>query len=474
MIRSPLLFLINAFLSYTSNFKHILVKKFITPKIKNIGIFVPGYDVPSEDYISLCESIIEQAENKKLYVDIVISRVNSPTQEDYEKSIDDVLDYIKNTYDPDSYVFMMGHSIGSSFSREKAGKKCNMMINLGSVFNSQNIYNWKSTPISTFPKPALTILGENDGFIKHTMASYEFDNLNKLISNLGYEYAAQFKPVVILPEINHMQMASERVTETAKLVGLKDLDLENKISLKEAHANIAEIIVDFLNINLKNNNASSVNMVQNIKRSHSLVSNYIEYVQPEFLSDIISDIQKRFINGDFLNVYNNWNYDLTDFLYSKPFFYNNTIITQSFINTTLDFQKNPFFNALFVKLKNNDAINQFLNVTFLENVNSTAQEINAFIFNSTFEKLSPQQQKNYIFFGKKLTFGPDIITQPGPNLNWVETDIQLTKQKNIYILQSPTMFTNTSVLPKRFAGMYYIKVITPAQVVDWVTFHSLK
>ena len=472
MFRSPLIFLINAFLSYTSNFKHILVKKYITPKIKNVGIFVPGYDVPSEDYVSLCESIIQQAERKKLYMDIVISRINSPSQEDYEKSIDDVLNYIGNNYDANSYVFMMGHSIGSSFSREKAGKNCDMMINLGSVFNYQNIYNWKSTPISTFPKPALTILGENDGFIKHTMASYEFDNLNKLISDLGYEYIAQFKPVVIIPELNHMQMASERITETAKLVGLKDLDLEKKINLKEAHENIAEIIVDFLNINLKNNNESSVNMVKNIKRSHSLVGNYIEYVQPNFLSDMISGIQRRFIDGDFLNVYNNWNYDLIDFLYSKPFFYNNTIITQSFINKTLDYQKNPFFNALFIKLKNNQAINQFLNVTFLENVNSTAQEINTFIFNSTFEKLSPQQQKNYILFGKKIFFGPDITTQLGSN--WVETDILLTKQKNAYILQSPTLFTNISVVPKRFAGMYYIKVITPAQVVDWVTFHSLK
>jgi len=452
---------------FKSNFNHIILKNFPpTREIKIVGILMPGYQVPPNDYKDLSKEIQTTAKKNNLYLDIIIANVQNTTTASYEKSIDEIVDYIDLSYPPDKKTFLIAHSAGATFSSNKAMEKCDFFIRMGSLFNSKNILPNANT-VDSFPKPVLTILGQNDGLLKYTLASYELAALEQKIKTLGYDYLSVKKPIVIIPGLTHMQMAKGNFTEIAKKLGMKDLD--TNLTLKDAHSKIARVVADFLGMNVGSTNNYFVK--NSFKNTSEILKKYQAFIKYDYLSALISNIQQLLAPPPILfKFYNNWNYNLDLFLYSKPEIYNNTIITQSFINNTPAFNENAFFNCLWLKLKSQQAITNSLSV--LQNV--TAQSINARIFNATFEILTAHQQQNYLLLGKKLSFGQDIITQPGPNLEWFKTNIKLTNLNNSFILQSPTMYTNTTVIPERFDGMYYVKVITPAQVVDWVTFHSLK
>lgn len=259
--------------------------------IKNFGIILPGYSVPSEDYLSLSNTIKQTATLKNIHTDIIIANVTSPTKQSYEQAIDSILDYIDNTtnYDDEINIFMIAHSAAKSFAIEKSIKNSSMFIILGSVLDSKNILSRKydtgsdanntddnstsfiySGPVSlsSYPKPILTLLGQSDGIVDYNYAKYEFHDIQHIIDHNGYDYVAKYKPIVIIPGLNHMLMADGKLTDIAIQIGMKDNDTD--MQLYQAHQKIANVIIHFLKANLFNDAYSNHELKKMVIQSHHL------------------------------------------------------------------------------------------------------------------------------------------------------------------------------------------------------------
>ena len=63
---------------FKSNFNHIILKNFPpTREIKFVGILMPGYQVPPNDYKDLSKEIQTTAKKNNLYLDIIMNSQNN-------------------------------------------------------------------------------------------------------------------------------------------------------------------------------------------------------------------------------------------------------------------------------------------------------------------------------------------------------------------------------------------------------------
>ena len=192
---------------------------------------------------------------------------------------------------------------------------------------------------------------------------------------------------------------------------------------------------------------------------------YQQFKTPVYMNFIAQNLQEM-LSDDTFTVINTHYTSSEEFIYSKPLIIdNNTVLTHSFIN--LNKPSDIFSKYLWLKMKRAESFNKCgkLNI---------AKEMNQWIFNEIFNKLPNYQQKKYNVYGKKMIFDTDIITKAEKRPEWLDYDLHIDSNKNNIIVKSPVMYTPIEGVPKRVAGMAYVKVISPEQVVDWVTHKSFQ
>ena len=147
--------------------------------------------------------------------------------------------------------------------------------------------------------------------------------------------------------------------------------------------------------------------------------------------------------------------------------------------------------TLAIKSKLKDGVLAFLNQP---NDSETVQDNPLMRFNKqTFdyvlhEVVTKEHRERYLQEGAPLTFGPDMRVANPPE--WVKTPLLLTEHEKSddavaaaatkcdyrYAMQSPyaeTSTTNPKILPP-MAGVYYYKILTPAQAYEWIVFDCFK
>jgi len=291
---------------------------------KFVGVIIPGYDVKPQSYSGLSRSLVNSMKETNIGMDVYTANVTYPIQENYNTALDDIFNYVHKTYNNVSIVAIT-HSTGMYFGQAYCLKYANYTIQMGSVLNSADKLFWTKNSLFSYPRPILTLLGENDGFLKWPLAHYEFEN----IKNLPEIYTNKYKPIIILENINHMDMANGRLSEFAKNANITEIS--SQMFLSTSHNLIASVIKKFLTFN-------QTFISNKVVQTREKLSNFSK------LNPLQIVFQKLIDNVT--NVYEVNNENFLRFLYSKPGYLDNSV----FIQTT---NKYHFKNHLWVKMKHN-------------------------------------------------------------------------------------------------------------------------
>ena len=102
----------------------------------------------------------------------------------------------------------------------------------------------------------------------------------------------------------------------------------------------------------------------------------------------------------------------------------------------------------------------------------SARNINEQTFTRVLNSVGSAQRIKYLHEGQQLIFA-DRMVQSAPE--WVDTPMNLSMDdKGQACLSSPVCSTPVDMLPKKFAGMWYAKLLTPAQAYEWIVFDAFK
>ncbi|KAK9792040.1 hypothetical protein WJX73_001274 [Symbiochloris irregularis] len=135
-------------------------------------------------------------------------------------------------------MFIVSHSSATQFAATLAFKQAGGLILLGSylfplVTSWGSLYEWS--------RPVLHLGGLRDGQVRPTRFAMPALQSADCAARFGTRYTAAFKPVILLPGINHGHMSNG---ETRTQSG----DLEADISREAAAESIADTIVAFLKL----------------------------------------------------------------------------------------------------------------------------------------------------------------------------------------------------------------------------------
>ena len=83
-----------------------------------------------------------------------------------------------------------------------------------------------------------------------------------------------------------------------------------------------------------------------------------------------------------------------------------------------------------------------------------------------------RHEEKFIKYGIKLEFGDDIICKTAKE--WIDTPLKINydDKNNTAKIYSPVLLTEINVKPNRFAGMYYMKLLSNSQIIEWITHDS--
>jgi hypothetical protein len=453
-------------------------------------------------------------------------------------------------------IFLFGHSLGGGEAAEAAyPSSIRGLLLYGSLLSFPTIKTLNSPPfmlnklLASYPRPVLTLLGDRDGFVRYYKVAAEAQELTQEIkrqiqSNSGtprneddLERAARLKkPIIIMPELNHMHMATGEVTASAKATGRSDFPSRIQ-TLSQAHATLTSVVVDFLQVHATaaavSSSPSSVQESQDrlIQLGKITQATYLDTFnrlsERATLSRFIHETQRKLLHvttvagvnkhnfyedehaeasehhtEDGLAITSNWHSEAQDFLYSKPTWDPDhhqlwiEIVEQKPLCASVPPQVSK---TLAFKGKTQEAIlyDQPAGKEHYQEIKDspvpTLMELNQATFDMVLNKIvNPQQRLRYLKEGKRLKFGPDIFVVSAPK--WVETPISITKhdhneensdsdnkdssspsssRSSYYLLQSPYVSTPLSYGPL-FGGMWYGKPLSPAQAYEWIVFDAFK
>ena len=302
-------------------FSRLFFKKSIIFEKENIGIILfPGYGKSGDCYNNLCEKIEDKLQQNNINSEIIINNYfynipilgNIQTEQLTKKSIQELNN--KNI----TKIFFIGHSAGSYFLNNIAKEYGSGFIQMGNVLNSNGILPWETISLNNYPIPTLTLLGQKDGYTNFLLG---LDELNDIQNNNLY------KPIIIEPEVNHLQMADNIVSPFAKMINKRDIG--SPLNLYEAHETLSSTISEFIKYSLNNKYKSKI-LLNKTEQTNKLL---ISYNQTSCdLNILTSLIQKEVLETTNISEYeikNNYYNDQSSFIKSKPYVKNNTIYINS-------------------------------------------------------------------------------------------------------------------------------------------------
>ena len=445
------------------------------------------------------------------------------------------------------HTFVWGHSMGGYDAVETAyPSSITGLITYGGAWS---IFRPKQPQdLTSFPRPTLTIVGQRDGFMRPLLLAeetrYQQQDMDRQImarnasrsvpagkeeENNASSLLLQLrtllkKPIVTLPELNHLHMSLGITPTLTRRSGR--CDGSSPLSLEQAHTRLGQVVVDFMHIHCadnttttsmpqdnnnnnnknKNNNAeeSEQRLLQLVQSTRTYLHPFLELTDPVYTSRFVQDCQsKLLLHFPRIVVVNEWRRNSKDFLYSKPKFSprDNHLWIQVIEQDHLSIQichVAQISKTVAIKSKSQDSIRiAVLAAGGIADEDGSQQSRPPSIMQinqETFEKVLNEvvtldEQHRYLKHGKKLRFGPDILVESPPE--WTETPLTVTKRNDAldvvaggknekttmideyYILQSP--YTTTSVsLPAPFGGMFYFKPMSPSQAYEWIVFDGFK
>lgn len=127
--------------------------------------------------------------------------------------------------------------------------------------------------------------------------------------------------------------------------------------------------------------------------------------------------------------------------------------------------------ALALKMKRQEAVVQALQ-RYPSKKAPTAAELNKRTFDKALERVPEEARRRYERYGRKLEFVLDdeITAERGGGPAWVAAPLEVRPRPEDPMrvtVRSPVLYTPLDALP-RFAGMCYMKLLTPAQAMEWI------
>ncbi|KAK3264428.1 hypothetical protein CYMTET_26835 [Cymbomonas tetramitiformis] len=123
------------------------------------------------------------------------------------------------------------------------------------------------------------------------------------------------------------------------------------------------------------------------------------------------------------------------------------------------------------KLLSSESIERQLNVTAVTR-GVTCGDVNKYAAEMVMKLLSPTTLKRYKAKGRQLCWKPDF--QPFGDVGplFIYESLELTENATCLAVASLAM--STAVDSKRFPGVHYCKLLSPAKIIDWIMTDSLK
>lgn len=200
-------------------------------------IYIQGAQIGTDKYVSLAKAI-QAASPYTLWLGIPEFWLDAPQPLDLSEGIARVMQTMKNGGMTATKVFFGGHSLGGAMLEDYVFANSNAtagQILMGSFIERK--YRNKTYPVAT-----LTIAGELDGLCRITrlMESYYHQILHAASDNEAKRF-----PVIVIPGMNHMDIASGDVP---LLVSKRDL--KSEITQDQAHKLLANITAAFIALQL--------------------------------------------------------------------------------------------------------------------------------------------------------------------------------------------------------------------------------
>ncbi|GFH44875.1 hypothetical protein CTEN210_01349 [Chaetoceros tenuissimus] len=469
-----------------------------TTHSKVIFIFIHGAFTENDRYKPFLQSLQQACLKKGIEADIGYG-----TYTNHIPNLARTLEILSELNKSSNYdaKFVFGHSMGALVAIAAAYPSLyDGLIQIGCNFQSwfPGFSEPETVSLASYPKPVLTVLGEVDGFLKYFSVHQDLQDLDREIKKRGRDNLDLEKPIIILKDVNHMQVADNIVGEMISKTNRHDY--ESRLSLEEAHAKIAEVIASFVVIttlrpskSLQNRDGDEFKVFaqackdqfEQTQLSREMMERFQALSDDAFIASHAMDMQRSVANlKEKLEIVPNFHLTKHDFLYSKPVQLNSFpssgqeihihYTAQDPIQWHKDLPKSvsQISPTFAIKAKSQAS---FLSSCTKEGKPSSLMELNQKTFEKVWnEYITEEERMKYQEKGRKLQFGEDIFVPSPPT--WVDTPLKITHSDSVTIIQSP--YTKTDLdneqIPEKMRGMFYGKPMTAAQIYEWIVYDAYR
>ena len=217
-----------------------------TTHSKVLLIFIHGAFTGNDRYKPFLQSIQQACLKKGIEADIGYGTYTNNIP-NLERTLEILSELNKESQKYDA-KFVFGHSMGALIAIA-AAYPCiyDGLIQIGCNFQSWFpgfVSEPETISLASYPKPVLTIMMEVDGFLRYFSVHKDMQDLDHDMKKKGRDALDLEKPIIILKDVNHMQVADNIVGEFISKTNRHDY--ESRLSLEEAHAKIAQVIASFV------------------------------------------------------------------------------------------------------------------------------------------------------------------------------------------------------------------------------------
>lgn len=488
-------------------------------------IIFPGALIKAKEYVSIAKQVQKQAmETSDMVVTVGIApQVGFGASQLARwafagQSNDTVVAFVKehaqkaafgsNSSQSFDNVFPWGHSMGCNEAIQTAyPSSYSGLILYGGCWDS--FIGKKSADLMSYPRPTLTMIGERDGFLRYlylasdlahqegaSLASRGLTVMATATTNNsenGKEVRTQddfiierkvmlHKPIVTVPELNHLHMSLGILPTLTRLSGRSDFHTKFE-SMEAAQSRLGSIVVDFMNVHCQKKMNYGFNveeskrdvveaeqrLLQYAATTKQSLKPFMELSSRDYNTRFIQKSQSQLITTDapilkgLEKVIIEWRSVRKDFLFSKPkcwqtdggngkqppqyVFLQLQAMEQSPISITsavnshrksmsktlAPAQIQQISKTLAIKSKSKEGILSFLNqqsddVAFEgdDTLSNPLKQLNQQTFDHVLNVVvNEQQRERYLQEGAHLTFGPDICIDSPPK--WVDAPLLLSE-----------------------------------------------
>ena len=455
-------------------------------------VIFPGGLVSPELYKDIAISLQENASvSTQIYIAKFWGKFANQVQSGKVLEIAKDLMASRGYENPESRVFLAGHSLGGIEGASVAKKKSIGGLLLWGSYLANAIV--KGAELSTYPIPVLTLGGERDGKTGLNYIAREFYKHQNLKLNDGLR-----KPVILMPGVNHMQFA-----DGSYLKG----DLPADVSLDEARNMIVQYSIAFMDYILGVKGDAEKTLKSGLDYSKKQFSGL--KMAGVWDRDICKYGQKE-VAG--LSVDQWKNIHIEEKVYSEKKKYGSFILSKSSIQesgsgfevylpsfvekpfTILDISENAWISpeVIACKMRSQESIVEASSFNPMKEA-PTCAELNLASLNKGISLLTEPQRarlerkfknefstevqsldisKKEVFLSTALMDITDVVKERGDQ--WALGSFpKLSKVDNKWSLSTYSMKTSNEAIGN-FGGAFYCKVIPSARFMEWLLLFNEK